>query len=78
MEVGTTLSWCLVAGVFVPLLMFVILAFGGPRLGKPGASVPAILGILSSFGLSSFVLVKWLGMSAAERLAAGEQAISYH
>ncbi|MCH8968509.1 MAG: NADH-quinone oxidoreductase subunit L [Planctomycetes bacterium] len=78
MDVGTTLSLCLVAGVFVPLLMFLILAFGGPRLGKPGASVPAILGILSSLGLSSFVLVKWLGMNAAERLAAGEQAISYH
>ena len=78
MEPGVLLSLCLVAGVFVPLLMFLVLAFAGHRIGKPGASVPAILGILISLGLSILVLVQWLGMDADARHAAGEQAVSYH
>ncbi len=78
MDLGATLSLCLVAGVFVPLLMFVILVFVGHRIGKPGASVPAILGILISLGLSTYVLVAWWGMGVEARLAAAEHAISYH
>ncbi len=78
MEPGALLSLCLVAGVFVPLVMFLVLAFAGHRIGKPGASVPAILGILISMGLSAFVLLQWLDMNPDARRAAGEQAISYH
>ena len=78
MELGAQLSWCLVAGVFVPLLMFVLLVFAGHKIGKPGASVPAILGILISLALSSYVLVSWLGMDSHERGIAAAQAISYH
>ncbi len=73
-----TLSLCLCAGVGIPLLMFGLLAFAGPRLGKPGASVPAILGILSSLGVAVYVLVAWLGLQPAERLAAAEEALTVH
>ncbi len=77
--VSEHLEYYLIAGTFIPLLVFIFLAFFGHRIGKPGASVPALLGIFSSFGLSAYVLYRWWwGFSADERLAASAHALDIH
>ena len=65
---------CLVAGVGIPLLSFVVLALTGHRIGKPRAAWVATAAIVSSCVLSTIVLVGWLGYSPAERTAHGEEA----
>ena len=69
------LEYYLIAGTFIPLLVFIFLAFFGHRLGKPTSSVPAILGILASFVLSSIVTVQWFGFTPEERAQASAEAI---
>jgi len=73
------LEYYLLAGVFVPLLMFVFLAFFGSKLGKPGASAPALIGIIISFVLASFVLYQWWYVfEDQDRILAAANAFSFH
>jgi NADH-quinone oxidoreductase subunit L len=72
------LEYYLMAGTVIPLVAFVFLAFFGHRIGKPAASWPAIIAIVLSFLLSSYVLMKWQGYSPAEKAEAQAQAFDVH
>ena len=58
---GFEIALCL--GVAAPLVMFVVLAFFGHRIGKPRAGWVAVTGVVISLLLSCYVLFGWLGMS---------------
>ena len=66
----SNLEILLVAGVLIPLAGFVLLAFFGSRIGKPGAGWVAVAAIAASCICGSYVLVQWMGMDAAARTAA--------
>ncbi|NOX58578.1 MAG: NADH-quinone oxidoreductase subunit L [Planctomycetes bacterium] len=55
-----TYEIALCLGVVAPLLMFVVLAFFGHRIGKPVSGWAAVGGVLVSLGCASYVLVGWL------------------
>ncbi|MCG3136842.1 MAG: NAD(P)H-quinone oxidoreductase subunit 2, chloroplastic [Phycisphaerae bacterium] len=78
MDAGQQISGLLIIGAVVPLLMFVLLAFLGPRLGKPFASFPAIFGILVSFGCAALALQRWwYVLTDDERVEAAASAYSW-
>ncbi len=77
-HLGQQLSAILAGGMLVPLVMFLILALWGYRIGKPHSSLVAILGILISLGCAAYVTYQWWPLSAAERLTVGQQALSFH
>ncbi len=60
----------LVAGVAIPLVSFVFLAFAGAKLGKPLAGWVATAAIAASCVLATMVLLQWRGMDEKARLAA--------
>lgn len=68
---------CLALGVLIPLISFAFLAFWGPTLGKPKSSWVALAAVGISCGLSTYVLLQWLGMDDAARLAAEDGAFRY-
>ncbi len=63
----SSLETMLVLGVAAPLLCFVVLALFGSRIGKPWAGWVATTGIAASCLLATIVLVKWQGMTPADR-----------
>ncbi|HKQ46912.1 MAG TPA: NADH-quinone oxidoreductase subunit L [Phycisphaerae bacterium] len=65
----------LALGVVIPLAGFAILAFWGPRLGKPRASYVALAAIGLSCLLSAWVLLGWLNKSGNERNALTAHAV---
>jgi len=67
----------LALGVVIPLISFGILAFWGPRLGKPKASWVALAAIGFSAGMGIYVLAGWLGIDAATRATLAESAYRY-
>ncbi|MFQ5411180.1 MAG: NADH-quinone oxidoreductase subunit L [Phycisphaerae bacterium] len=73
-----TYEICLALGVLIPLLSFVVLAFGGPSFGKPRASYVALAAIGISCLLAFYVLIGWLGESSTEKAALTEGAFRYH
>ena len=77
----SNLEVMLIAGVAVPLVGFVILAFFGTRLGKPGAGWFATAVIAASCVLATIVLAQWHGMDTGQRheatLAAQEASVTW-
>lgn len=67
----------LALGVLIPLISFAILVFIGPTLGKPKSSFVALLAIGISCLLGTYVLVGWLGMSAAEHAKLSAEAYRF-
>ncbi len=67
----------LIAGVAVPLLMFAVLALFGYRIGKPAAGWCAVAAVMASLALSIYVLVGWLGGTAADHFRLGQEAARY-
>jgi proton-translocating NADH-quinone oxidoreductase chain L len=66
----------LALGVVIPLAGFAILAFWGPRLGKPKASYVALAAIGLSCLLSTWVLLGWLNKTPNERNALAAHAVA--
>jgi len=66
----------LAVGVFVPLIMFAILAFFGHRLGKPLSGWFAVAGAGASLALAILTLVGWCGESDAAKQALTAAAAS--
>jgi NADH-quinone oxidoreductase subunit L len=67
----------LALGVVIPLASFAILAFFGPRLGKPAASFVALAAIGASCGLSTYVLLGWLPMDSTARATMAASAYRF-
>jgi NADH-quinone oxidoreductase subunit L len=67
----------LALGVVIPLASFAILAFFGPRFGKPAASFVALAAIGASCALGTFVLIGWLQMDSAARQAMSASAYRF-
>lgn len=66
----SNLEIMLVAGVAIPLVSFVFLAFFGSKLGKPYSAWVATAAIATSCVLATTVLLQWRGMDDAAREAA--------
>ncbi|HUN80551.1 MAG TPA: hypothetical protein VMV81_03490, partial [Phycisphaerae bacterium] len=62
----------------IPLVSFVILAFWGSRIGKPNASIIALVAIGASCLLAGGVLWGWLGADELGRAEAMRTAYRFH
>ena len=62
-----TYEYLLAIGVLIPLVSFAILAFWGPKFGKPKASYVACAAIGLSCVLSTYVLIGWSGMDSEQQ-----------
>jgi predicted membrane-bound spermidine synthase len=62
--------WCLAMGATLPLMLGVLKARGAGEEGFSGLYLANSLGALAGVGLSAVVLIEWLGLSGALRVAA--------